>query len=207
MKKILLLVCMTILSTVSYAGIIWDFDSATTIPIDVDRFGYFYAYVNDTIAGKGIGGTNALQITVPAHNRVGGGVSLISVPPLNLSRSPFVYGSVSADTTNPFGVAIEVKDNTGGKQFIPPPGPYTINAQKLVGKIDSTFKLLQFDLRSFNRYQGQGTPNLSAISEITFHFFSNTKNSTGPLHFYLDNVGASAKPLAPELAAPEKKNK
>lgn len=204
MKKIIISVIISILSTVSYAGIIWDFDSATTMPIDLDRFGYFYVYEKDTVAGKGIGGTNALQITVPAHHRVGGGVNLISVPPLNLSESPFLYGFVSADTTSSFGVAIEIKDNSGGKQFIPPPGPYTINAQKLAGKIDSTFKLVQFDLRNFNRYLGAGTPNLSAIAEITFHFFSNTKDSTGPMHFYLDNIGASANPLAPELAVPAK---
>lgn len=208
MKKIILLVlCMGILSTVSYAGIIWNFDSPSSTPIDLDRFGYFYVYGGSTAAGKGISGTNALEINVPAHNRVGGGVSLIAVPPLNLTSpatTSFVYGFVSADTSNPFGVAIEVKDNSGGKQFIPPPGPYTINAQKLAGQIDSTFKLVQFDLRNFSRYQGKGAPNLSAITEITWHFFANTKSSTGPLHFYLDNVGASAKPLPPELAIPVK---
>ena len=184
-------------STTSFqGGFIWDFDSATTMPSSIGKFGYFYAYMSSTVAGKGINGTNALQITVPARTRTfGGGVHLIASPPLDLSSAPEMYGFVSADSTNPFGVVFEVYDITGGNPFIPPPGPYASSAQMFAGSINSTFKRVQFDLRTFNRYQSSGAPNLSAIKQMTWLFPDNTTSSTGPLHFYLDNIGAGAQDI------------
>ena len=208
-KIILTIVLFTTLEMSSFGGVIWNFDSPSSTPSDIKKFGYFYVYTSSTVKGKGVNGSNALEIKIPAHNRTfGGGFELSSKAVLNLtspSTTSILYGFVAADKPNTFGVAIEVSDNTQGEKFIPPPGPYSSSGQKLQGQIDSTLKPVQFDLRSFKRYKGKYSPNLKAISSITWVFVDNTKESTGPLNFYLDNVGATDKPLPAELGNPGKK--
>ena len=191
------IIILAMLGVIGQAAVIWNFDSPASMPSSIAKLGGFYVYLSSTTAGKGIGGSNALDITVPSSVRTwGGGFQLNASPALNLTGTPFLYGWISADSTNPFGVAFEVKDTTGGYQFIPPPGPYTAYAQKFAGTINASFKKVEFDLRTFDRYgAGTGAPNLGGITQIGWIFPDNTGGSTGPFHFYLDNIGAGTIPV------------
>ena len=213
MKKIFLAGIIGLAGVAVQAGIIWNFDTPASMPASIEKFGYIYVDTNSAAAGKGIQGSKALELTIPARTRSwGGGLALVPAKPINLaspSTTAWVYVSVAADAPNPFGISLEVSDNSGGNAFIPSPGPYAASGQKLAGKIKPAFQTVAFDLRTFDRYgAATGKPNLAAITKIRWIFPDNTPGATGPLHIYLDNVGASTNaPVPVELTAPKPKQK
>lgn len=216
MKRYIILFIVTMIFNVyAQASIIWNFDTPATSPANVARLGYFYVYAYSTVAGKGIGGSNALEITVPAFPRTwGGGFMLGNTQPINLasgsSTTASVYWSIMANETSSFGVSFEVYDTTGNK-FIPPGVLYTGYSSQFNGSIStSAFQKVTWNVGSFAYYKYVYSPLtiirdqtkhplLSAISTMSWIFPTNIlsgatsgsgSNTNLPeLTFYLDNVG------------------
>jgi hypothetical protein len=185
-------------------GIIWDFDSTATSPTTIRREGfYIYTYTSTENNTKGIGGSNALQISFPfeSNRYSGAGFDLENANTLNLSSCTTIYWSIMASETCNLGVAFAVYD-TSGNMFIPAGAYYIQSSTQLKGSISTTtFQQLNWNVRNFHVYKaGHDTGAAPDLSQITrFEFFFPTTDYVGSgggakwsgLNFYLDNVGAT----------------